>query len=140
MRALVACFTVFLGLGAMTALGATMAGCSDTSDAGSGGASGGPATTAGAPNAGGPSAGSGGGPACTFASTACNDCLMTSCGTQLAACVADAACKEAVQKLAPCACGGTAVDDCAATFAQDGGDPAFVLTECYSTMCMDSCQ
>ena len=138
MRAFAACLTVFLGLGALTALGATMAGCSDTSDAGSGGASG-AATTAGAANAGGPSAGSGG-DACTFKSTACTDCLMNKCGTQLAACAVDAACKAALQQLTPCACGGTSVDDCAATFAQDGGDPAFLATECYTTMCTDSCQ
>jgi len=136
MRALAACLTVFLGLGAMTALATTMAGCSDTSDAGSGGASG-ASTTAGA-SSGGASAGAGGA-ACSFSSTACTSCLGTKCADQLTACYADTACKAALDKLTPCVCGGTDVDTCAGTFATDGGDTAFKAAQCYSLNCESAC-
>jgi hypothetical protein len=137
MRALAACLTVFLGLGAMTALATTMAGCSDTSDAGSGGASG-ASTTAGA-SSGGASAGAGGA-ACSFASDTCTGCLTNKCKDLVTACSGDADCGKALQKLTPCVCGGTDVDTCAGTFVTNGGDPAGRLTDCYTVNCTDSCQ
>ena len=136
MRALAACLTVFLGLGAMTTLATTMAGCSDTSDAGSGGASG-ASTTAGA-SSGGASAGAGGA-ACSFSSTACTTCLGSKCADQLNACSADADCTKALGKLTPCVCGGTDVNTCAGTFATDGGDPAVKAAECYTLNCESAC-
>lgn len=137
MRAFAAVFTVLVGLGAMTALAGTMAGCSDTSDAGSGGASG--ASTSAGASSGGASAGSGGA-ACTFSSNACQSCLSTKCTDLLVACSSDADCKMALGKLTPCACGGTDVETCAGDFYTAGGDPAQKLIECYTLNCMDSCQ
>jgi len=134
MRALAAVFTVLVGLGAMTALAGTMAACSDTSDAGSGGASG-AGTSAGASSGG---AGSGG--ACTFSSNACQSCLSAKCADLLVTCSGDADCKTALGKLTPCACGGTDVDTCAADFYTAGGDPAEKLVECYSLNCTDPCE
>ena len=135
MRALVAGVTVFLGLGAMGALATTMAGCSDSTDTGGSGGAGGAASGAGA---GGASAGTGG-DSCAFKAPACTSCLQTKCGDQVTACSMDPDCATALGKLTPCVCGGTDVNTCAGTFATDGGDPAFVLTECYSTMCADTC-
>jgi hypothetical protein len=135
MRALAACLTVFLGLGAMTALASTMAGCSDTSDAGSGGASG-AGTSAGA-SSGGASAGSGG--MCSFGSTTCTNCLGSKCADEVVACQGDADCKAALQKLTPCACGGTDIDTCANKFVTDGGDLALEFAQCYTLNCESDC-
>jgi hypothetical protein len=137
MRALAACLTVFLGLGAMTALATTLAGCSDsTTTGGSGGASG-ASTTAGA-SSGGASAGSGGA-SCSFQSTACTTCLGTKCMDQVVACQADTDCKAALTALTPCVCGGTDVNTCAGMFATDGGDPALQLAQCYTLNCEAAC-
>ncbi|MET0793643.1 MAG: hypothetical protein ABW061_19140 [Polyangiaceae bacterium] len=138
MRALAACFTLFLGLGSITALTATMAGCSDTSDAGSGGASG-ASVTAGA--GGGATAGTGGGASdCSFQSSACTTCLGTKCGDDVAACSADSACKKALGALTPCVCGGTDPETCQGTFVTNGGDLARDLAECYTLNdCANSC-
>ncbi|MEO6603153.1 MAG: hypothetical protein ABIQ16_24925 [Polyangiaceae bacterium] len=139
MRALAACFAVFVGLGAMTALATTMAGCSSTSDAGSGGASGAAANAL--AGAGGANAGAGaGGAACSFSSDACSGCFVDKCKDLVAACSADTNCAKALPKLTPCVCGGTDVETCAGSFYTDGGDPAQKLAECYSLNCTAACE
>ncbi|MES1177622.1 MAG: hypothetical protein ABUL62_25080 [Myxococcales bacterium] len=138
MRALAACLTLFLGLGVMTALATTMAGCSDSTDTGgSGGASG--ASTAAGASSGGASAGAGAGGMCSFTASDCTGCLSTKCTDDLTACSKDASCKAALGDLQNCACSGTSIDDCAAAFYQAGGTPAEKLTNCYSLNCTDAC-
>ena len=143
MRALAAGLTVFLGLGAIGVLATTMAGCSDSTDAGgSGGASGATA----AAGAGGASAGtSGGGDAgstgeCAFLSDACNECLAMNCGTEAGACIGDASCGAALNTLQGCVCTADDPTTCQTAFVTDGGDPATALATCFATHCTAACQ
>jgi hypothetical protein len=146
MRALAACFTVFLGLSA-TAVFASMAGCSDSTDASSGGA-GGAVASAGAggavasAGAGGQvaTAGAGGGVECSFTTDTCQGCILAKCQDLAIACGGDKPCKDALGVLPNCACSSTNIDDCKNTFVSDGGDPAGRLVDCYTVNCIDSCE
>lgn len=142
MRAFAACLTVFLGLGAMTALASTMAGCSDSTDAGGSGGASGAATAAGATSGGASAtAGSGGAAACKFSSTACLGCITGKCTDKFAACGNDDACKAALDSLGTCACTTDDTEACQRTFVTDGGDVALDLTECYTVNnCDQDCQ
>lgn len=152
MRALSACLTVFLGLSATITL-ASMVGCSDSTDAGSGGAGG--ASTAGAGGAsagkGGASAGTGGASAgsggeagaveCKADSEACTTCVNTNCFDEAMACLGDNGCKNALFALTGCACAGVKdAMECATDFGNDGGDLAPPFAVCYTDNCVSACQ
>ena len=143
MRAFSACLSVILGLGACY-----IAACSSDSTAGPAAGDAGETSAAGATSAGsgGASAGTGGGTvgeagACAFQSDACTSCLAAKCGAGEAACVMDDTCDGALNKLVPCACDGTSTtQECAATFAKDGGDPAVTLIGCFNDNCAATCE
>ena len=135
MRVLAACLVGFLGLGAL----ATMAACSDSTDAGTSGAGG---TAAAAGSGGSTSAGAGGGPSCTFLSEACQTCINSKCKELLNTCGGDATCGEALGLLTVCACNpSNEATECKATFHTDGGAKAEKLIECYDlNNCGDVCE
>jgi hypothetical protein len=67
--------------------------------------------------------------------------LNDKCMSTVTACTSDAACGPAVAELATCACGKAKTpEQCQMTFAQDGGDPALALAECYTLNCQTACE
>ena len=139
MRVLAACLLGFLGLGAL----ATMAACSDSTDAGMGGAGGTAAVAGSGGKAAGGSTSAGGGPGCTFLSEECSTtCIQGNCAALLNSCGMDGTCGEALQSLTLCACNPSKdAMDCKATFATAGGDKAVKLIECYDlNSCADVCE
>ena len=72
---------------------------------------------------------------------ACQQCLQDDCGNLLQDCTGDSDCTDAVITLSVCVCDPkNDTDDCKATFAKDGGDPALKLIECFDTSCAEVCQ
>jgi len=130
-----------VGLGAL----ATMAACSDSTDAGSGGAggsvaaggshSGGKASTAGG-------AGTGGGSLeCGFATEECQACLTGKCEDQVNACSEAGNCLTDLLALPNCVCvPSNDPSECIGEFVSKNGDPAQKLAECYTLNCEDLCQ
>src|SRR5450432_33521 len=145
MRALAACLTVVLGLGAAATIAACSSTASDASAGGAGGATGGDSTggsataAAGKTSAGGTSSsggksstggttavgaagtqdmGAAGAGACALRDGTCAACIPTNCATEEAACLGDNRCSAALQGSFPvCACGSTmTLTECTDTF------------------------
>jgi len=154
MRGLAACLVVVLGSGALV----TLAACSDTTDAGSGGAGGSPAaagshsggkTSSGGStsNAGSATAGSGSDAAgsagadstCSFYSAECSACLGQKCGDKAAACTGS--CSDGLLNTADCMCDPSKDSTkCLADFVAAEGDVAEQLANCFTVNCESACQ
>lgn len=142
MRALAAGLTVFLGLGVMGALATTMAGCSDSTDAGgTGGASGSSSAGAGGASAGKSGSGDAGSTGeCAFLSDTCTSCIQDSCGDELTACSMDGDCGTALAALPNCVCTKADPTVCQTSFVMDGGSKAAPLAACFAQHCSTACQ
>jgi len=142
MRVLAACFVGFLSLGAL----ATMAACSDSTDAAQAGAGGGSAAGSGsggkAGSAGGTStAGTGSGVTCGFLSDECTACLTETCEDQTTACAMDSSCGADLGALSICVCDPNKdPDTCIGKFVTDNGDLGTQLAQCYTLNCEDLCK
>jgi hypothetical protein len=75
---------------------------------------------------------------------ACEECAITSCGTQTLGCLGDTACSTAVTTLKTCLTnvggdGGTTVVGCLTTLAASADAPTLALGTCLVTSCTTAC-